>query len=194
MTPKPALVALLAATGLLGTVNCGKMQGTGLVAGRGGRSPAAGAGGAGDGGGVGGSSGTGGAPYGLPSTISLVVDGAEPLVTSDAAATCLQLFEGFGATVGGFAVEFEAFIQEPGDYAGDPLRILYLHMKAPDGSDYCGTGGLTSCLGSVNLHARAVAPRFSGELEAEVVDRDDPEAPPLAIKLTFDVADRTDCK
>src|SRR5205814_4585852 len=140
----------------LGTIDCGrgKMQGTGPVAGSGGGSPALGVGG----GGGGGMGGAGGGPYALPNTISLIIDGADPLVSSDDVATCLISFEGFHATIGGFSVEFQAFIQEPGDYTGDALRILYLDMKAPDGRDYCGTGGLGLCLGWVRLHAQAVAP------------------------------------
>ncbi|MEO8904557.1 MAG: hypothetical protein ABI488_19285 [Polyangiaceae bacterium] len=129
-----------------------------------------------------------------PDAVSLVVDGHEPLVGETVVATCLGYFEGFTSNGDGYSIEFEAFVQEPGDYRGDPVHILYLTVTSPDGREYCASGGGAACpAGWVTLHARTVAPRFSGFIEAVAFDQNDAEAPPMSLTLNFDVADNAAC-
>jgi hypothetical protein len=129
-----------------------------------------------------------------PSSVSIVVGGDGPVVDANPVPTCVSGFQGFSASVDGLSIELEAFISEPGRYEGDPLRIIYLDVKRPDGSEYCVTGGQATCLGTVTLVARSVGPRFTGEVEAELVNRNDAAAPTLTLSLSFDIASRVGCE
>jgi hypothetical protein len=179
---------LLALMLVVTSVSCGRNAGS---------APGAGAhGGASDLGGAAGYGGAGGESPTTPppSSVSVIVGGDGPLVDAHSTPTCINGFEGFASRVDGLSIDFEAFITEPGRYEGDPIRILYLDVKMPDGNEYCATAGQTTCPGTVTLIARSVEPRFTGEVEAELVNRNDATAPTLTVNLTFDIASHVGCK
>ena len=89
-------------------------------------------------------------------------------------------------------IDFVAFVQEPGDYQGDPIHILYLAARLPDGRTFSASTN-SEPYGEIDLHAVTVSPRFSGAVYAKIYDRDDPSAPPLTISLTFDVKGSGGC-
>lgn len=190
------LAVACAAAMLLGLVACGgRAQGAPASSEVGGQTSAAGRPSAGSADAALGAGGEAPQPVPAPDAVSLAVDGHEPLVGGVVVATCLAYFEGFSGTIGGYTVEFEAYIREPGDYQGDAVEILYLSARSPDGREYCATGGLTICPGGmVTLHARTVAPRFSGSIEAVAFDQNDSKASALSLTLSFDVADNGACR
>jgi hypothetical protein len=127
-----------------------------------------------------------------PSVVRVVGEEGEGSVDSGATAECLVGFHGFAAVLGDRSVIFHAFVSEPGDYAGDPLRILWLEVTG-DGKHYLATCCTSNIGGEILLHVDAVEPRFMGELEAVLADQDDPNGPPLRLQLTFDIAVRAGC-
>lgn len=133
----------------------------------------------------------GSAPVGAPSVVE--VSGDIQASVADAAAECLSSFQGFVAKAGGTTIDFKAFIQEPGDYRGDPLRILWLDVQQPDGSAYSASTGAADATGSILLHVETVSPRFTGNIEATLTNRGDPAQEPLQLQLSFDIAARAGC-
>jgi hypothetical protein len=141
---------------------------------------------------VGGSANQGGsAPVEEPSVVE--VSGDIQASVADAAAECLSSFQGFVAKSGGMTIDFKAFIQEPGDYTGDALRILWLDVQQPDGSAYNASTGAANATGSILLHVKTVSPRFVGSMEATLTNRSDPTEEPLELQLSFDIAARAGC-
>lgn len=140
----------------------------------------------------GGSANQGGsAPVEAPSIVK--VEGDIQASVVDASAECLPSFQGFVAKSGGTTIDFKAFIQEPGDYMGDPLRILWLDVQQPDGSGYNASTGAANMTGSILLHVETVSPRFTGSIEATLTNRSDPAGQPLELQLSFDIAVRQGC-
>jgi hypothetical protein len=126
-----------------------------------------------------------------PSTVTLLGPSGE--AEAPASPTALgPCFVGFATFVGGMQIDFVAFVQEPGDYQGDPIHILYLSARLPDGRTFSASTN-SEPYGEIDLHAVAVSPRFSGAVNAKIYDRADPSAPPLAISLTFDVKGSSGC-
>jgi hypothetical protein len=126
-----------------------------------------------------------------PGTVTLLGSSGE----AEAPATPTMLgpcFVGFATFVDGMYVDFMAFVQEPGDYQGDPVHILFLSARLPDGRTFSATTN-SEPYGEIELHAVAVSPRFSGAVNAELYDRDDASVPPLTIALTFDVKGSSGC-
>ena len=126
-----------------------------------------------------------------PGTVTLLGSSGE----AEAPATPTMLgpcFVGFATFVDGMYIDFVAFVQEPGDYQGDPIHILFLSARLPDGRTFSASTN-SEPYGEIELHAVAVSPRFSGAVNAELYDRDDPSAPPLTIALTFDVKGSSGC-
>ena len=137
--------------------------------------------------------GEAGAPTMLePSVVRVVGEEGEGSVDSSATAECLAGFHGFEAVLGEKLVTFHAFVSEPGDYTGDPLRLLWLEVTG-DGKHYLASCCASNFGGEIFLHVDAVEPRFMGELEAVLADQDDPNGPPLRLQLTFDIAVRAGC-
>jgi hypothetical protein len=125
-----------------------------------------------------------------PGTVTLLGSSGEAEAT---AITGLgPCFVGFTTFVGGMDIDFMAFVQEPGDYQGDPIHILFLSARLPDGRTFSASTN-SEPYGEIDLHAVAVSPRFSGAVNAKIYDRDDPSAPPLALSLTFDVKGSSGC-
>jgi len=110
-----------------------------------------------------------------------------------AKAQCISGFQGFSAQVEGIRFEFMAFVFEPGDYEGDPVRVLWLDALQAGGEHYRAAVGLAPSSGSISLHVDQIDPRFRGSLEAVLPVLDDPTLPPLKVALTFDIAARADC-
>jgi hypothetical protein len=127
-----------------------------------------------------------------PSVVRLAGEDGEGSVDSSATPECLAGFHGFQAVLGDKLVTFHAFVSEPGDYTGDPLRLLWLEVTG-GGKHYRASCCTSDVGGEIFLHVDAVAPRFTGELEAVLADQDDPSAPPLPLQLTFDIAVRAGC-
>jgi hypothetical protein len=119
------------------------------------------------------------------------VTGNDGDIDFQATPECTRGFQGFYAHVGGMTVDFKAFISEPGDYQGDPLRILWLDALRSNGQHYRATGGTVGS-GSISLHVSQVEPRFIGSLEASLT-ADDPSLAPLMLGLSFDIAQRAGC-
>jgi hypothetical protein len=126
-----------------------------------------------------------------PSVVHLV-GGENPVTDFQAKPECLQGFQGFSAKLAEQFVDFKAFVFEPGDYTGDPVKILYLDVTGADGHYQAATGTGEST-GSINLHVDAVDPRFAGYLEAVLTEVDDPMKPNLRMRLDFDIAVRDGC-
>jgi hypothetical protein len=105
---------------------------------------------------------------------------------------CLTGFQGFYAHVGGMTVDFKAFVFEPGDFEGDPMKILWLDALRPNGEHYRATAGTVGA-GKISLHVVQVEPRFIGSLEASLPAVDDPALEPLMLRLSFDIAARAGC-
>lgn len=168
----------LALISVLAFVSCGGITRTesGASAGSGAAEPEAG--------------GDGGASKPPPATdtVSIAIDDAAPIIHTNPKATCIPGFEGFTTEQDGLSIEVEAFIEAPGRHEGDSIHLLYLDVRRPDGSDYCATAGSPSCFGgSIILTARTLQPRFTGEVEAELVNRSDPAAPMLKVAVEFDI-------
>jgi hypothetical protein len=126
-----------------------------------------------------------------PGTVTLLGSSGE--VEAPATPSMLgPCFLGFATFVDGMHLEFEAFVQAPGDYQGDSLHILFLAARLADGRTFSASTN-SEPYGEIDLHVAAVSPRFFGAVKASLYDRDDPSAPPLAISLTFDVAGHHDC-
>jgi hypothetical protein len=126
-----------------------------------------------------------------PGTVTLLGSSGE----TEAPATPTMLgpcFVGFATFVDGMYIDFVAFVQEPGDYQGDPIHILFLSARLPDGRTFSASTN-SEPYGEIELHAVAVSPRFFGAVNAQLYDRDDPSAPPLTIALTFDVKGSSGC-
>ncbi len=151
-----------------------------------------------NGGGAGGASSSSGGAAGAdtkqqePNTVHLTGD--EDEIDSQAAAKCLQGFQGFTAHVGGMNVDFIAFVFEPGDYQGDPLQILWLEARGANGEHYVATAGPVEYSGSISLHVEQVEPRFIGSIKASIPAVDDPIRPALMLSLSFDVAVQAGCR
>ena len=128
-----------------------------------------------------------------PSVVRLVADDGGLSTDEHATPECLAGFQGFQANLSGRVFDFKAFVAEPGDYTGDPVRILWLDLREPDGRHYRATGGSPGP-GTIFLHVDTVEPRFSGSLEAVLSDQSDTEAKPLNVKLEFDIAVRAGCQ
>lgn len=126
-----------------------------------------------------------------PAPSVVQVTGNDGDIDPQATPECLTGFQGFYAHVGGMTVDFKAFISEPGDYQGDPLRILWLDALRPNGEHYRATAGTVGS-GNISLHVSQVEPRFIGSLEASL-HADDPALAPLMLRLTFDIAQRAGC-
>lgn len=121
------------------------------------------------------------------------VGGGDGEIDPQATPECMSGFQGFSARVDGMSIEFHAFVFEPGDYAGDPVQILWLEVRRADGEHYLATGGSAVESGNISLHVAQVAPRFIGSLEASLAFVDDPMRAPLMLDLTFDIAARAGC-
>jgi hypothetical protein len=123
-----------------------------------------------------------------PSTVSLL-GGDEG--TSDPAATpdtsLGPCFASFSAVLNGMRVGLIAFVQEPGDYTGDSIHILFAHATATDGRSYKGSAGINDD-GQIQLHVSSVVPRFAGTAELLLIDEAQPELAPLALSLAFDIS------
>ena len=128
-----------------------------------------------------------------PSVVRLVADDGGLSTDEHATPECLAGFQGFQANLSGRVFDFKAFVAEPGDYTGDPVRILWLDLREPDGRHYRATGGSPGP-GTIFLHVDTVEPRFIGSLEAVMSDQTDTEAKPLNVKLEFDIAVRAGCQ
>jgi hypothetical protein len=123
-----------------------------------------------------------------PSSVSLLDDEAgatDPAATPDASLG--PCFAGFSAALNGMRVGLIAFVQEPGDYAGDPIHILFAHAIAADGRSYTASAG-TAYDGDIHLHVSSVVPRFMGTAELLLIDEMQPEMAPLALSLAFDIS------
>lgn len=128
-----------------------------------------------------------------PSLVRLVAGDGGFSTDEHATAACLTGFQGFQANLGNRAFDFKAFVAEPGDYTGDPVRILWFGLREPDGRHYLATGGSPGP-GTISLHVDTVEPRFIGSLEAVMSDQTDTEAKLLKVKLEFDIAVRVGCR
>ena len=126
-----------------------------------------------------------------PSTVRVI--GNDGDVDPRAAPDCTLGFQGFYARVAGMTIEFHAFVFEPGDYQGDPLRILWLDVVHTNGEHYRATAGTAAGGGNISLHVAQVEPRFIGSLEASLPALDDPMRAPLTLALDFDIAVRAGC-
>lgn len=120
------------------------------------------------------------------------VSGNDGDIDPRATPACLSGFQGFNAHVGGMTVDFKAFVLEPGDYEGDPVRILWLDALRPNGERYRATAGTVGS-GNISLHVTQVDPRFIGSLEASLPAVDDASLEPLMLRLSFDIAVRAGC-
>ena len=127
-----------------------------------------------------------------PSTVQ--VSGNDGDIDPQATPVCLQGFQGFSARVEGMSIEFHAFVFEPGDYEGDPLRILWLEVFRADGGHYLASAGQAEGSGKISLHVERIEPRFIGSLEASLPALDDPMRAPLMLALDFDIAVRAGCR
>lgn len=101
-------------------------------------------------------------------------------------------FRGFGASVAGVRVGFEAFVQAPGDYEGDPIHILYMEARNAEGRVFSASTN-SEPFGEIHLHVTAVSPRFVGGVRGVLSAHDDPEAATLTLSLAFDVATSGSC-
>ena len=128
-----------------------------------------------------------------PSVVRLVAGDGGLSTEEHATPECLAGFQGFQAKLSDRVFDFKAFVAEPGDYTGDPLHILWLDLREPDGRHYRATGGSPGP-GTISLHVDKVEPRFIGSLEAIMSDETDTEAKPLNVKLEFDIATRVGCR
>lgn len=89
-------------------------------------------------------------------------------------------------------VELQAFVQEPGEYSGDPIHILYVRVETEDGRTFvASTNGSTD--GEIALHVTSVSPRFAGQVTATLPDAGEPEAAPLEVSITFDIRAAEPC-
>ncbi|MES1184152.1 MAG: hypothetical protein ABUL60_10070 [Myxococcales bacterium] len=123
-----------------------------------------------------------------PSSVSLLDDVGGAV--DDAALPDASLgpcFAGFSASLDGMRVGLTAFVQEPGDYTGDPIHILFAHATTADGRSYTGSAG-TRYDGDIHLHVSSVVPRFMGTVELVLIDDAQPEMAPLALSLAFDIS------
>ena len=143
-------------------------------------------------GGTGGASMHAGDEADAASSVRLTESESELAAGDTVTAECPTGFHGFTAKLDGWSIEFHAFISDPGDYSGDPVRILWLEIVEPDGHRYLATGGLPQP-GQVFLHVDSIAPRFTGRIDALLYRRDDPSAPSRSLSLTFDVAPNDTC-
>lgn len=125
-----------------------------------------------------------------PSIVRVIGNDLE--VDPQARPGCIEHFQGFYAQLGGMSLDFKAFVSEPGDYDGDPIRILWLDAQRTNGEHYRATAG-TVGLGFISLHVEQVEPRFIGSLEAQLFPVDDPTLAPLTLRLSFDIAARAAC-
>jgi hypothetical protein len=101
-------------------------------------------------------------------------------------------FVGFRTVLDGMQIDFDAFVQEPGDYQGDYFHILLLSVELVDGRAFFARANDVP-YGEIYLHALTVSPRFSGSVDATLYDRNDGSAPPLSMSLTFDVEGSPGC-
>lgn len=120
------------------------------------------------------------------------VSGDDRQIDPQARPECLTSFQGFYAHVGGMTLDFKAFVFEPGDYEGDPIKILWLDALQANGDHYRATAGTVGS-GYISLHVTQVAPRFIGSLEATLFPVDNPMLSPLMLRLSFDIAVRAGC-
>ena len=123
-----------------------------------------------------------------PSTVSLL--GGDAGTTDHAATPDTSLgpcFASFSAVLNGMRVGLIAFVQEPGDYTGDSIHILFAHATAADGRSYTGSAGINYD-GQIQLHVSSVVPRFAGTAELLLLDEAQPELAPLALSLAFDIS------
>ena len=109
------------------------------------------------GGGAGGvfsSAGAAGADAPGPSTVQ--VNGNDEGIDLNATPECLQGFQGFAGQVEGVDLDFKAFVSMPGDYEGDPVRILWLEAVRTDNEHYLAAAGTAESSGSISLHVEQV--------------------------------------
>ena len=104
-------------------------------------------------------------------------------------------FRGFDARVGDMWLEFNAFLERPGDYRSDSVdsvHILFLRVRLADGRSYLANTN-SAMPGSIDLHVTTVSPRFIGRLTASLPQEGAPVAPPLELSLRFDVSSQLGC-
>jgi hypothetical protein len=124
-----------------------------------------------------------------PNTVSLLDGEADANDNAANSDTSLgPCFPAFSAVPNGMRVGLIAFVQEPGDYTGDPIHILVAHATASDGRSYVANAGGASYDGAIQLHVSSVVPRFAGTAELLLIDEAQPEMAPLALSLAFDVS------
>ena len=121
------------------------------------------------------------------------VSGNDGDIDPQATPECIVGFQGFYARVGEMTVDFHAFVSAPGDYAGDPVQILWLDALRANGEHYRAAAGTGGSSGKISLHVAQVEPRFIGSLEASLPAVDDPMQAPLMLRLTFDITVRAGC-
>ena len=125
-------------------------------------------------------------PRPQPSSVSVTVDGK--LVEGIPPMSCTAPgFSGFQAALDGYSMELEAFVQEPGVYMGDPLRILYLAITPP-GSSSAYIANTAQGIGSLTLRVTAIEPRFTGTLSGILLEAGAVDGRPLVIDdFVFDI-------
>ncbi|MEP7051933.1 MAG: hypothetical protein ABJB12_16330 [Pseudomonadota bacterium] len=125
-----------------------------------------------------------------PSTVHVIWSDGD--IDAQATPGCLAGFQGFSARLGEMRVDFQAFVYEPGDYTGDPVKILWLEAVLANGEYYRAAVG-TLGSGTISLHVAQVEPRFIGSLEASLPALNDPMLAPLTLRISFDIAVRAGC-
>ncbi|MBC8065654.1 MAG: hypothetical protein H7Y17_12560 [Chlorobia bacterium] len=83
----------------------------------------------------------------------------------------------------GMRVGLIAFVQEPGDYTGDSVHVLFAQTTTPAGRSYVASAG-TRFEGAIMLHVSSVVPRFVGTAELLLIDEAQPEAEPLKLSAS----------
>jgi hypothetical protein len=119
--------------------------------------------------------------------------GAGEDIDSHALAQCEPGFQGFSAQLGDMHVNLFAFVFEPGDYQGDPIKILDVEVTRGSGEHYRASAGTANADGTISLHVDGVRPRFVGRVVASLPSTDDALRAPLMLDLSFDIAPATNC-
>lgn len=123
-----------------------------------------------------------------PNSVSLIGGGDAAVDRAATADTSLgRCFVGFTAVLNGMRVGLVAFVQEPGDYTGDSLHVLFAQATTAEGRSYVASAG-TMFEGAIALHVSSVVPRFVGTAELLLLNEAQPEADPLELTLAFDVS------
>ena len=128
-----------------------------------------------------------------PNSVSLIGNGASAVDQGATADTGLgSCFRGCSAVLDGTHVGLIAFVQEPGEYKGDSVHILFAQATTADGQAYVANAG-TLYDGDITLHVSSVLPRFVGTVQLLLVREGQPEADPLNLSLAFDVLSEVAC-